>query len=400
MKTIHTIFVFSGLSIIGALFLFSASLTKEAGAMVENTEYQKATFAGGCFWCMESPFEKMDGVISVVSGYAGGHLKDPTYEAVSSGRSGHLEVVQITYGPERVSFRQLLAVFWQQIDPTDDGGSFVDRGSQYGSAVFYHDEVQAEQARAAKQALDQSGLFKDPVVTDIRPLEAFYPAEDYHQDYYKKNPLRYKFYRAGSGRDRFIETHWNESAVDRFERILEENMAGQEEDLEDKESAAKTGRVENASGDPWNGADVKPSDDALKKRLTPLQYHVTQEEGTEQAFSNAYWDNKANGIYVDVVSGEPLFSSTDKFDSGTGWPSFTRPIQGVSLVEKEDRKLIFATRIEVRSPLADSHLGHVFEDGPAPTGLRYCINSAALRFIPKANLEKEGYERFKGLFEK
>lgn len=355
------------------MFLVLSVLTvtgQKAFAMEDNVTYEKATFAGGCFWCMEHPFEKIDGVLSVVSGYTGGHLENPTYEAVSSGASGHLEVVQITYDPDKVSYETLVKTFWQQIDPTDKGGSFVDRGEQYGSAIFYHNDRQKKAALAAKAALEASGLFNDPVVTQIRPMETFYPAEDYHQDYYKKNPLRYKYYRAGSGRDRFLEKNWNDAAKARLADKLEKTT----------------------------GAFVKPSDAQLKKTLTEIQYHVTREDGTEQAFSNAYWDNKEPGIYVDIVSGEPLFSSTDKFDSGTGWPSFTRPISGVSLTEKTDKKLIFAARTEVRSPLADSHLGHVFTDGPAPTGLRYCINSAALRFVPAAELEKQGYAQFLDLF--
>jgi peptide methionine sulfoxide reductase msrA/msrB len=312
-----------------------------------------AAFAGGCFWCMVTPFEGLPGILRVTSGYTGGHTVNPTYEQVCSETTGHAEAVQIAFDPVLMPYEKLLTLFWRQIDPTDAGGQFRDRGKSYRTAIFYYTEEQRQKAEASKQELEQSGRFDKPIVTEIVAASEFYPAEEYHQDYHKKNPLRYRMYRKGSGRDAFIKAHWNT----------------------EKDKAL------------------------LKKRLTAMQYEVTQNNATEPPFHNEFWDHKEEGLYVDIVSGEPLFTSMDKFDSGCGWPSFSKPIHSGSILEVDDFSHGMI-RTEVRSRLADSHLGHVFQDGPQPTGLRYCINSAALRFIPKEKLEQEGYGQYSKLFEK
>lgn len=299
-----------------------------------------ATFAGGCFWCMVKPFNEYEGVESVISGYTGGYIENPTYEEVCTDLTGHIEAIQITFDDEIISYKELLDIYWSVIDPTQVGGQFADMGHHYKTVIFYHDENQKEEAEKSKEELGQSGLYSKPIATEIRKAETFYEAEDYHQYYYKKNPDHYNRYYQGSGRAKHIEKVW------------------------------------------------------AKKNLTPLQYEVTQNSATEPPFDNEYYDNFESGIYVDIISGEPLFASKDKFESGCGWPSFAKPLGKGILSFYEDYSHNME-RVEVKGNKSGAHMGHVFEDGPEEMGgLRFCINSASLRFIPKEKMKEEGYEEY------
>jgi len=366
-------FVLAGLVMaliaVGGTYWFNSQSTPVRASVPPDLRgYEVATFAGGCFWCVEAGFEDVPGVKAAVSGYSGGKEKNPGYYDVAGGKTGHVESVQVYYDSKAITYEGLLQAYWRMIDPTDNGGQFSDRGRQYKPVIFYHNETQMNLAEQSRTALAATGRFDKPIKVDIVPFTSYYPAEERHQDYADKNPLRYQLYTGGSGRAGFVKDTWGPEL-----------------------------KVDFVKYQPAQSRYTRPSDDEIKQRLTEQQYEITQNDGTEPPFRNAYWDEKRDGLYVDIVSGEPLFSSKDKFKSGTGWPSFTKPVEGAQIVEKVDHKL-FRARVELRSGVADSHLGHVFDDGPQPTGKRYCINSAALKFIPATELSANGYGEYDAMF--
>jgi len=339
--------------------LESKELNMETKEIKKNiNELDVAYFAWGCFWCIESIMDAQEWVGSAVSWYAWWKWENPTYEEVSKWNTWYREAVKVYYDSEIVSFKELTEIFFRQIDPTDEWGQFADRWFHYTTAIYYLDDKQKSIAEDVIKSLNESWEFDKEIATKVVAFTTFWEAEEYHQDYAQKQSLRYKTYKRWSGRAWYIDDN-----EDKYEKIFVKDM------------------------------------DMLKEKLTDLEFEVTQNNGTEKPFDNKYWDLKDDWIYVDIVDWTPLFSSLDKYDSGSGWPAFTRPIDDALLKEKEDRKL-FSTRTEIRSKNADSHLWHVFTDWPEEEGgLRYCINSAALRFVPVVDLEEEWYEKYKVLFE-
>lgn len=387
------------------LYASDASTDTQPAAAAGEQSQAIATFAGGCFWCVESSFEAVPGVSEVISGYSGGTEENPTYQTVSSGRTGHTEAVQVYYDPTVITYDGLLQVLWRTMDPTDTKGQFVDRGQQYRPAIYFMNEAQKQAAEQSVADLQKSGRYDRDVAIELTAFDSFHPAEDYHQNYYKTNPVRYKFYTFNSGRYQFIDKVWGDERKLDYAAYAPKN--GVQPTATTSKPTTEQSMNQQSEAVPADAAStdqvvpvaerlesfIKPDKKTLKQTLTPMQYDVSQEEGTERPFSNEFDGEKREGIYVDIVSGEPLFSSRDKFDSGTGWPSFVRPLKSEAVVEKSDFSL-FGKRTEIRSALADSHLGHVFEDGPKPTGLRYCMNSASMRFIPKDEMAEAGYAAY------
>jgi len=314
-------------------------------SLAASGDLETIYFAGGCFWGVEEYFSRVEGVIDAESGYANGKTVNPTYTEVSFGNTGHVETVKVQYEPSVITLDELVSKYLKIVNPYTCNKQGNDEGEQYRTGIYYINDIQKESIETLI-AIFEANADKE-VAIEILPLDNYYIAEEYHQDYLKKNPNGY--------------CHISFDSVEEEEVVINEDQY------------------------------PKPSEEEIKEKLTQIQYDVTQFGDTERAYENDYFDKKDKGIYVDVVTGEPLFSSNDKYDSGCGWPSFTKPI--IEEVVNYDVDTSYnMKRVEVTSRAGDSHLGHVFEDGPEDKGgLRYCINSASIKFIALSDMEAEGY---------